>query len=129
MTKTIVHTFRFHKDQFERYEKAAAAKGVDLSDWVRASLDFVIENDPPLLVEKKFNFKEFVLERANAAGIDPYSQPFKASDLGIDTIQYDSFADYAGKRKDSFLDVAERDRSGRPKRFLMKKDQKEKFNG
>lgn len=71
--------------------------------------------------------KKDILEASQRVGIDPYTTPFKPSDLGINSNKYGSFADYcsevdsiSGKYTDtSILQVIQRDQGGRPFKYLL----------
>jgi|FLOH01.1.fsa_nt_gi hypothetical protein len=71
--------------------------------------------------------KEDILEASKRVGINPYTKPFKASDLGLNSNKYGSFSDYcseidsiSGKYTEAtILKVAEKDRGGRPFKYLL----------
>ena len=59
--------------------------------------------------------------------MNPYTEPFKPSDLGLNSNKYGSFSDYcseidstSGKyTKTIILKVAERDKGGKPFKYLL----------
>lgn len=71
--------------------------------------------------------KEDILEASKSIGINPYTKPFKPSDLGLSSNKYGSFSDYcseidsiSGKYSETtILKVAEKDKSGRPFKYLL----------
>lgn len=73
------------------------------------------------------NLKENILEVSKYKGIDPYTKPFKPSDLGLNSSKYGSFSDYCSKdetksgkyNKSTILKVAERNKSNKPYKYLL----------
>ncbi len=73
------------------------------------------------------NLKEDIVEASKHFGIDPYSQPFKPSDLDLKPSNYGSFSDHCSKDEtlsghwssDIILKVAEKDTKGRPYKYLL----------
>ncbi len=71
--------------------------------------------------------KKDILKASEKVGLDPYTKPFKPSDIGINSNQYGSFSDYcseddteSGKwNTDIILKVVERDKGGRPFKYLL----------
>ncbi len=47
------------------------------------------------------SLKEDMLQASREAGINPYSQPFKPSDLGLKSSKYGSFSDYCENTRSS----------------------------
>lgn len=73
--------------------------------------------------------KKDILIAAKEKGIDPYTEPFKPSDLDLNASDYGSFSDHCSKEEtvsgkyadDDILTVAERNSGGKPLRYLLKK--------
>jgi hypothetical protein len=73
--------------------------------------------------------RDAILRASRLKGIDPYRQPFKPSDIGINANDWGSFSDYcsdgetqSGKwNKEVILEVAEWTRSDRAYKYLLKK--------
>jgi len=71
--------------------------------------------------------REDIIEASKRVGIDPFKQPFKPSDLGLVSSDYGSFSDHCSRgdtasgkwASDVILKAVERDRAGRPKRYLL----------
>ena len=71
--------------------------------------------------------KEDILKASKKLGINPYTQPFKPSDLGLDSNQYGSFSDYCSEEdsesgkyaETTILKVAQRDAGNRPFKYLL----------
>lgn len=72
--------------------------------------------------------RDIIEKAAEKVRIDPYSQPFQPKDLGLNASDYGSFSDYCSKEEtksgywnpDVVLKVAEKTKSGRPLRYLLK---------
>ena len=72
--------------------------------------------------------KEDILKASVKNGIDPYKEPFSPSDLGLTSSDYGSFSDHCSKEEtisgkwssDVILIVAQKDKSGRPSKYLLK---------
>ena len=66
--------------------------------------------------------------KASAINGDPYKEPFRASDLGLASSDYGSISDHCSKKEtvsgkwspDVILKVAQKDKSGRPSKYLLK---------
>lgn len=77
--------------------------------------------------EDCMGLKEDILKAAQAKGWDPYTQPFKPGDLGLDAGKYGSFSDHCIKgdtqsaqySPHQILRVAQRNASGGPMRYLL----------
>ena len=75
--------------------------------------------------------KEAILLASNKVGLNPYINPFKPSDLGLNSNQYGSFSDYCSEKdtvsgkhnKATILQVAERNRLGKPLKYLLIKEE------
>ena len=75
--------------------------------------------------------KEDILIASKERDIDPYSEPFNPSDLGLKSSGYGSFSDYclendsvsSKHNKVIILKVAKRDAGGRPAKYLLLKDE------
>jgi len=73
------------------------------------------------------NIKEDILNASKKIGINPYTEPFKPSDLGLNSNNYGSFSDYcseydstSGKYTETtILKVAQKDSRGRPFKYLL----------
>ena len=71
--------------------------------------------------------KEDILNASRKVGIDPYTQPFKASDLGLNSNKYGSFSDYCSEEdstsgkyaETTIFKVVQKDGSGRPFKYLL----------
>jgi len=71
--------------------------------------------------------KEDILNASKKVGINPYTEPFKPSDLGLNSNQYGSFSDYCSENDSTsgkytgitILKVVERDKGGRPFKYLL----------
>jgi hypothetical protein len=71
--------------------------------------------------------REAILEASRRRGMDPYTQPFKPSELGIRASDYGSFSDHCSENEtcsgkwnsEVILKVAEWSASGRPFRYLL----------
>ncbi len=71
--------------------------------------------------------KNDILKAAKVKGIDPYTEPFKPSDLGLIVSDYGSFSDHCSKEEtvsgkwadDVILTVAERNVGGKLLRYLL----------
>ncbi len=71
--------------------------------------------------------KEDILSASRMCGIDPYTQAFKPSELGLNASDYGSFSDYCSENETRsgkwntkvILKVAERTRTDRPRRYLL----------
>jgi hypothetical protein len=71
-------------------------------------------------------FEKNIISHAQERGIDPYTQPFKANELGLKATDYGSFSDWckygttlsAKHNIRACLKVAEH-RNGRPYRYLL----------
>ena len=75
------------------------------------------------------NLRAQILYKSRELGIDPYTHPFKPSDLKIRASDYGSFSDYCAQEetesgkwnKDIILKVAEWTSTGRPYKYLLLK--------
>jgi hypothetical protein len=73
------------------------------------------------------SLKQDILKESNSRGWDPFTRPFKPSDLGLNANQYGSFSDYCASNEtisgqynpSVVLKVAERSLSRRPKKYLL----------
>jgi len=71
--------------------------------------------------------RDAILTASCRCGIDPYREPFKPADLGINANDYGSFSDHcspnetcSGKyNREVILKVAERGYGGRPLKYLL----------
>lgn len=71
--------------------------------------------------------KEDILNASKKVGINPYTEPFKPSDLSLNSNQYGSFSDYCSENdstsgkytETTVLKVAQRDSSGKPFKYLL----------
>lgn len=71
--------------------------------------------------------KEDILIASKKVGINPYTRPFKPSDLGLNSNKYGSFSDYCSENESksgkhnklTILKVAKRDKGGRPSKYLL----------
>lgn len=72
--------------------------------------------------------KEDILKASVKNGIAPYKEPFRPSDLGLTSSDYESFSDHCSRDEtisgkwstDVILTVAKKDKSGRPSIYLLK---------
>lgn len=73
------------------------------------------------------SLKEDILKASNLHGMDPYNQPFKPSDLKLNSGKYGSFSDYCSKNetksgkysKTTILKVAEKKKNNKPYKYLL----------
>jgi hypothetical protein len=71
--------------------------------------------------------KEDIIKASKRVGIDPYKQPFKPSDLDLNSNDYGSFSDHCSKddtasgkwASDVILKAVEKDCGGRPRKYLL----------
>jgi hypothetical protein len=69
--------------------------------------------------------KNDILQASNKRGIDPYTDAFKPSELGLKASTYGSFSDYCGNTKSSrwntsvILKAVEFRKDGKPLRYLL----------
>ncbi len=71
--------------------------------------------------------KEDILQASLAHGIDPYTQAFKPSDLGLKASAYGAFSDHCSKvetrsgkwNKDVILKVEQWTKAGKPYKYLL----------
>ncbi|ADG93924.1 hypothetical protein Arnit_2273 [Arcobacter nitrofigilis DSM 7299] len=71
--------------------------------------------------------KEDILNASKKVGINPYTDPFKASTLGLNANKYGSFSDYCSETESAsgkysktiILKVVERNKSKKPFKYLL----------
>ncbi|HOE18724.1 MAG TPA: hypothetical protein PK344_15060 [Syntrophorhabdaceae bacterium] len=71
--------------------------------------------------------REDILQAAAKKGIDPYTQPFQPSDLGLDSSKYGSFSDHCSSQEtlsgqwsnEVILRPVEFNRGGRPHKYVL----------
>ncbi|MCX6765345.1 MAG: hypothetical protein NT148_02290 [Candidatus Nealsonbacteria bacterium] len=71
--------------------------------------------------------KDDIMKKASEKGIDPYTQPFKPSELGLRASEYGSFSDYCSEKEtvsgkwnaQVILEAVEFDNADRPYRYLL----------
>ena len=76
------------------------------------------------------NLKEDILSASEKKGLNPYIDSFKPSDLGLKASDYGSFSDYCSEKDtlsgkynvNTILIVAERNKSGKPLKYLLQKE-------
>lgn len=68
-----------------------------------------------------------IIRQAKLYGLDPYTTPFKPSDLDLRASDYGSFSDHCSKEEtasgqyapDVILKVVERDKGNKPRKYLL----------
>jgi hypothetical protein len=71
--------------------------------------------------------KDDILRASKQRGINPYTQPFKPCELGLDSSKYGSFSDYCPKKKtksakwnkEEILEPVEYKKNKQPLRYVL----------